>query len=195
VPATRPLLALLTALCLLFALPVAGASAKHHRHGHGHSARKHHRKHKRHRRHKHKHHTTATLTEPASPTDDTATSDRIGTISAIDGDQVTVALDGAGAETAALTADTTVICPGAGSSDDSADDPSDDTADDSSDDSSDDTADDPSDDSSDDPGDGDPSDARQAVSCAPAVGDPVYEADLADEASTPTWDLLDLSGN
>jgi hypothetical protein len=209
----RPLLALLTALCLLFGLPATGATAKHKsktKHAKRHACAKR-SKHKarmakscrKHKKHKPHHGQQGSQLPGGSGTDDTDADDsvpRIGTIASIDGDLLTIALDEGGSLSATVTDDTDVICAA------SADDPEDDPADDDSTDPADDDPadDDPADDdpADDDPADDDPAEdddpaarsARLAGPCVPATGDPVYDYELDDSTDVPTFIGLDLVG-
>jgi hypothetical protein len=183
VPHTRPLLALLTSLCLLFGLPVAGAAAKH-KSSH---AKRHHcakaakRKHKA--KHCRKHHAkrkpaTGNVGAPVGPADDV---ERMGTITAIDGELVTVTADDGSVLTGAVTEDTDLSCTSAAATD--PDDPADD--DDGTDPLDPDDADDP-----DDPDEEEP--VRSAGLCVPAVGDVVLDAELDEAGDPPLFLVLDL---
>jgi hypothetical protein len=221
VPPSRPFLALLAAFCLLFGLPTAGADAKkksHHVKRH-HCAKAAKRKHGKRKHGKHKLATLAKFKRchkkhrkpgagTTSPGSDTSVNQpepntsaegvrRIGKISAVDTDLVTVTLDAGGTLSARITDDSDVICEASAAADDGDDTADDDTgADDGADeddgedpiDSDDDTFDDetgPIDDSR---------SSRAAATCTPAVGDPVYAAEVDDWGDGKFFTTLDLLG-
>lgn len=220
----RPLIALFTALTLLFALPVAGAEAskpakRHHKakakakkkrcKAAKVKARKKGKKAAKPARKRCAKKPTADQRRPGAGNnggrdddDETGTeieetTKRIGRISAIDGSTITVALDKGGSITGAITDDTDLMCSASVAADEDDDDgpvgaPGDDADDDPADD---DTGDDDDPDADDDDG-GERRSARAASTspCQPAVGDPVYAAELDDFSSSPVFATLDLFG-